>query len=194
MERGESQWVSLERHRIWSWQVCSESTANSGTLSELVSSSTKCRWHHFCLGVYWWFEGLVPYWYKTISTPDLLLLLLIMMSLYMTFSAFSLISLTYHRYVGIWKYEQLSILFYSLQHAKNKTKFTHIRIGIKNTLKFKTRCKLLQRVSLIGIKTFLTALDFKILAIVTVCKCFFSWFKKKLQSSLSRNTLDIINN
>lgn len=178
MEREEGQWASLERHRIWSWQVCSESTANSGTLSELVSSSAKWRRHHFCLGIYWWFEDLVPYWYKNISTPNLLLLLLITMSLYMTFSAFSLISLTYHQYPGIWKYEQLSILFYSLQHAKNKTKFTPIRIGIKNPLKFKTRCKLLQRVSLIGIKTFLTALDFKILAIVTLYKCFFSWLKK----------------
>lgn len=76
------------------------------------------------------------------------------------FSVFSLIRWIDWQCLSIWKYEQLSILVYSLRHANNKTKFSHIRIGIRSSLKFKTGCKLLQRVSLIGIKTFLTAFGF----------------------------------
>lgn len=49
-------------------------------------------------GLLVWFEDLLTYWYEKISTPDLLLLLLflIMRGLYMTFSAFSLLSMTYY--------------------------------------------------------------------------------------------------
>ena len=141
-----------------------------------------------------WFEDLVTYWYETIPDLPPRLLLLITVNLHTPCPTFSLVPLTYYQYLRVWKYEQLSILTYSLQHANNNTKFTHIRIGIKNPFKLKTRCKLLQRVSLIGIKTFLTAFGFQNSSYCHVLQMFLFLVKKKVQSSLSRHTLDTINN